>query len=227
VQRSFIYFPVPLTHSGLPEKTFEHDGHTIKVSILNNTKSKAIIYFGGNAENVEYNATAFSKLFSEYAVYLVKYRGYGGSSGTPSEQAIYSDALHIYDIISDSYEEISIIGRSLGSAVATYVASGRDIEKLVLITPFDSIQSIAQSQFPIYPVSLLLKDKYDSYSQVKDIKAETMIIAAENDKIIDISHTMRLMEGFTSGVLFHVIKDTGHNDISNNPAYHSLLGDFF
>jgi pimeloyl-ACP methyl ester carboxylesterase len=226
VQRSFIYFPVQVTQSYLPEMVFVNDGHSIKVSILNQENRKAIIYFGGNAEIVDFNAEDFSKLFPEHTVYLVKYRGYGGSTGTPSEEAIYSDAIHIYDVIKDRHDEISLIGRSLGSAVATYVASGREIEKLVLITPFDSIQNIAQSQFPIYPMSILLKDKYDSYSRANGIKAETMVIAAENDKIIKMSHTRRLIEGFSSDVLLHVIEGTGHNDISYNPRYYFVLGDF-
>ena len=225
-QRSFIYFPVASIQSGLVEKTFENDGHSIKVSVLNDKQEKAIVYFGGNAEDVDYNAKGFSTLFDEYTVYLVKYRGYGGSTGTPSEEAIYSDAIYIHDAIAQSHGEVSIIGRSLGSAVATYVASKREIDKLVLITPFDSIQNVAQSRFPIYPMGILLKDKHDSYSRAKDIDAETLIIAAENDRIIEMPHTKRLREGFTTEVLFHVIEGANHNDVSGDPRYSDLLNDF-
>ena len=225
-QRSLIYFPVASIQSGLVEKIFENDGHSIKVSVLNNGQEKAIVYFGGNAEDVDYNAKEFSNLFSEYTVYLVKYRGYGGSTGTPSEEAIYSDAIYIHDAIAQSHGEVSIIGRSLGSAVATYVASKREIDKLVLITPFDSIQNVAQSRFPIYPMGILLKDKHDSYSRAKDIDAETLIIAAENDRIIEMPHTKRLREGFTTEVFFHVIEGADHNDVSGDPRYSDLLNDF-
>lgn len=226
-QRSFIYFPVKSTHAGLNERIFENDRHAIKVAVLNDGKRKAIIYFGGNAENVEYNSESFLALFPEYTVYLVKYRGYGGSTGLPSEEAIYSDAIHIHDSINQTHDEVSLIGRSLGSAVATYVASRREIEKLVLITPFDSMQNLAQSQFPIYPMGILLKDKYDSYGRAKDISAQTLVIAAENDRVIKMSHTRRLIEGFTKEVLFHVIEEAGHNNISSHPRYHGILGDFF
>ncbi len=226
-QRNLIYFPVKSTQGGLSENIYKNNGHAIKVAVLNEEKKRAIIYFGGNAENVEYNSEHFLTLFPEYTVYLVKYRGYGGSSGTPTEESIYSDSILIYDSISQAHDEVSIIGRSLGSAVATYVASRREINKLVLITPFDSIQNVAQSQLPIYPMGILLKDKHDSYGRAKDIKAETLIIAAEKDRVIKMSHTKRLIDGFTNDVLFHVIEEVGHNSISSHPRYHGLLDEFF
>lgn len=225
-QRSFIYMPVAPFQSNLPEKIIVNEGHRIKISILNEGKRNAIIYFGGNAENVEHNADEFSQLLEKHTVYLLKYRGYSGSTGQPSEDAIYSDAAKTYDIVKTKHDEISIIGRSLGSAVATYVASEKEVKKLVLVTPFDSIQNVAQSRFPLYPMRLLLWDKHDSYSRADKIKSETLVIAAMQDKIIHISHTERLIEGFTSDVLFKVIEDTGHNNISEHPEYREALGDF-
>ena len=225
-QRSFIYFPTPLTTSHYTQKIFENEGYQIKVSVLNEGKGNAIIYFGGNAENVDNNAERFLQLFPEYTIYLIKYRGYGGSGGKPTEKGLYSDALHIYDEISDGYKEISIIGRSLGTAVATYVAANRELFKLVLITPFDSIQRLAQSQYPIYPISLLLKDKYDSYSRVDKITAQTLVVAAEKDNIIGMPHTQRLVDGFSIKVLFEVIEGANHNNISDSLQYNQILSDF-
>ncbi|MDH5434557.1 MAG: alpha/beta hydrolase [Gammaproteobacteria bacterium] len=225
-QRSFIYFPVQEIKTNLETRIFNIENHKIKVTVLNKHKDKAILYFGGNAENVDYNSGAFSNLFSGYTIYLVKYRGYGGSTGSPSEAAIYSDAIYIYDELINEHPSISVIGRSLGSGVATYLASKKDIEKLVLITPFDSIQSVAQSQYPIFPMQILLKDKHDSISRVKDIKADTLIIAAEIDRIIKMPHTKRLVQEFKSQVAFHVIEGVGHNDISDSPYYYPLLGRF-
>ena len=124
------------------------------------------------------------------------------------------------------HKEISVIGRSLGSAVATYVAANRTLAKLVLITPFDSIQHIAQSQYPIYPMSLLLKDKHDSYSRANKITAQTLVIAAEKDNIIGMVHTQRLIDGFSNNVMLDVIKGANHNNISEFPHYNQILGDF-
>lgn len=227
-QRSFLYFPSPIIDNDLEETVFDIGHQKIKVSILNNGNSdEAIIYFGGNAEHVDYNADSFTRLFPEYTVYLVKYRGYSGSTGEPSEEAIYSDASYIYKSLAKSHSHISVIGRSLGSAVATYTAAKHTVKKLALITPFDSIQSVAQSRYPIYPMSLLLKDKHDSYSRVKSISADTLIIAAEQDRVIKSIHTEKLRSGFSSGLRFEIIKGVGHNDLASNPRYDEVLESFF
>ena len=226
VQRNFIYFPVPELQTGLPAKIYENQGEKIKVFTLNQGKGQALIYFGGNAENVAYNVDEFSRLFPEYAIYLVNYRGYGGSTGEATEKGIYSDAIYIYDQIKDRHQGISVVGRSLGTAIATYVASNREVQKLVLVTPFDSIESIAKSQYPIFPVSILLKDKHDSYSRAKNILADTLVIAASTDRIISMSHTERLIEGFEIDVKFEVIDGAGHNDLSEYSQYTELLERF-
>ena len=157
---------------------------------------------------------------------MIKYRGYAGSTGEPTEEGLYSDALHIYDEIKGNHDQVSVLGRSLGSAVATYLASKREVHKLVLITPFDSILSVAQSQYPIFPVSILLKDHYDSLSRVSSISSETLVIAAAEDRIIEMHHTERLVEGFSKDVLFEIIQGVGHNNISRNPRYFGLIREF-
>lgn len=225
-QRSFIYFPVPATSADLNTRLFQHQGQIIKTTVLNEGAENALIYFGGNAENVDYNIDDFAQYFAEYTVYLVHYRGYGGSSGTPTEAGIYADALHIYNELSTKYDTISVIGRSLGSAVATHVAANRAVRKLVLITPFDSIQRVAQSQFPVYPMEWLLKDKHDSYSRAGGIQAETLIVAAELDEVIKMPRTKRLLEALSSEVEFHVIDGAGHNNISGYPEYYRILDGF-
>jgi hypothetical protein len=75
---------------------------------------------------------------------------------------LFSDALAIYDRIKKDHQQIIAIGRSLGTGVAVYLAAQREIEKLVLVTPFDSLRSVAQEIYPIYPISLILKESYRS-----------------------------------------------------------------
>ena len=226
LQRSFIYFPVAAAATNLKHRSFENEGHEIKVAVINEHQEKALIYFGGNAENVEHNSDEYSALFDDYTIYLVKYRGFGGSDGFPTEAGLYSDALHIHDELKREHAAIAIIGRSLGSAVATFVASERAIDKLVLVTPFDSVQRVAQSRYPIYPMEWLLKDKHDSYSRAKNIQAPTLILAAELDRVIELQHTERLIEGFESDVFYRVIKGTDHRTISSNPIYQAALAEF-
>lgn len=226
-QRHFIYFPVKGGALTLPERRFNAQNEVIVASILNEGRRRALLYFGGNAEDVDLNAPSFLNAFNGYTVYLVKYRGYGESTGTPSESAIYADALLIYDALSAEYQQVSVIGRSLGSAVATHVAAQRSIEKLALITPFDSVQSLAQAQFPIYPMGLLLKDKHDSQARASRITAPTLIVAAEQDRMIGLKHTQRLGEAFPTAVDFQIIESADHNNLSQYPRYLELLQAFF
>ena len=226
-QRSILYYPTPKVEHPFKELTFKNESESIIVIVLNQGKSKAILYFGGNGEAVAGNATDFEFLFPAHTVYLVNYRGYGGSTGVPKERGIYSDALYIFDKIKQNHDAVSVIGRSLGSGVATLVASARELDKLILVTPFDSVQNIAQDSFPIFPVSLLIKDKYDSLSRVKDIRVPTLILIAEFDEVIGRKYSMRLADAFNPEQLtLEVIRGAGHNTISFNERYGTLLKAF-
>ncbi|AQS37179.1 Alpha/beta hydrolase family [Shewanella psychrophila] len=240
MQRSFIYFPTGAVEHRFNEAIFENDGASTTSILLNKGQKKAIIYFGGNAENVAFTAPEFEQAFkpaleaeflevesSPYSIYLVNYRGYGSSEGTPSETALFSDALALYDHLVLTHESVFVIGRSLGSGVASYIASERPVEKLVLVTPFDSIQSIAQKQFPFYPMSILLKDKFNSVERAGNIHSDTLILAAESDKIVRRQHTDKLIESLVNRapeVVF--IEDAGHNDISQYPKYYQSMKAF-
>jgi len=227
-QNSFIYFPTPKFEHQFDEETFVFDDAVVNVLIANKGKPKAILYFGGNGEAVEYSAPELAKDLPDFAIYLVQYRGYGGSTGEPSEKGIYSDALYIFDKLKQDHSEIHVIGRSLGSGVATLVASKREVTKLVLITPFDSVESVAQKIYPIFPVSLLLKEKYNSIGRVESIKAKTLALIAEDDKVIKKIHSEKLANKFNqSQITKVVIANVGHNSISNNRQYNKALNDFF
>ncbi len=226
-QRKFLYFPSEKISHNYGVEIISNENETIEVIVLNKGQTDALLYFGGNAEPVIYNGDDFLREFPMHTVYLFNYRGYGGSTGHPTENGINSDALVFFDKIQGKHSEISIIGRSLGSAVATHLASKRPIEKLALITPFDSIKSVAQNQFLIYPMFLLLKDKYESNKRVKHIKAKTIAIVAEHDEVIPNKHSFRLISEFPPGqITTKIIADSGHNDISDKPEYYDHLKDF-
>ena len=226
-QRSMIYFPTPEEPHRYAEKIIQNEGESIKVIVLNPGKDDAIIYFGGNAEAVGYNAYEFMQDFPEHTLYLFNYRGYGGSTGKPTEKGIFSDTLALYDQISKQHTSISAIGRSLGSGVAAYLASQRKINRLALATPYDSILSVAQRRFFIYPLRLLLLDHYNTVSRVSEIHTSVLILQAENDKIIKAHHTERLIKSFPKEqVKAVIIEDAGHNTISDFPEFHRELKEF-
>lgn len=227
-QRSMLYFP----HQGpsdLHDATFEieSEGHTLKGWVVNPGRQKAIIYFGGNSERIEANITEFQKLLPLYTLYLLNYRGFGESDGKPTEEGLYRDALAIYDQLKPEHPHISVIGRSLGSGVATWLAASREVEKLILVTPFDSAQEVAQKAYPYFPMSLLLKDKHDSWSRAHQINSRILMIIASDDTVISREHSNRLAQQFKPQQLeVVVIDDATHNTISTHPEFFDSMRTF-
>jgi pimeloyl-ACP methyl ester carboxylesterase len=224
-QRSFIYFPPDSALLAAPHtSTLVVPGALVKVSERPLPGKQAVIYLGGNAEDVSASLPLLDRAFPDHALYLLHYRGYPGSSGTPTEAALVADALTLFDRVAAEHSDVVVIGRSLGAGVAIQVASRRQARKLVLVTPFDSLQDLAAQQFPYFPVRWLLKDKYESWRYVPQVKAPTLILAAENDEIIPAWSTERLVSRFAQGsVALKVVGGAGHNSISESPSYPSLL----
>lgn len=226
-QRNFLYFPSAQYNHPYERISVLSQGETLDIIVLNKGQSQALMYFGGNAEAVVANAEEFADQFPGVTTYLVNYRGYGGSSGKPAESAIYADALAVYDHVKQRHDQISVAGRSLGSGVATYLATQRAIESVVLITPYDSVLSLAKSRYAIFPVKILLKDHYDSLSRVDDIQARILVIAAEHDEVIPMIHTQRLIDAIGKDrVVLKIINGSGHNDVSGSAEYHAAIRSF-
>lgn len=224
-QRALIYFPQPAAIS-TPETllTLSVADALVQVTVRPHDGPNALIYFGGNAEDVSRNLPEFSEAFPDHALYLLHYRGFGGSSGSPSEETIASDALTVFDKVYDTHPHITLVGRSLGSGVAIRLASQRPAARLILITPYNSLEDIAVRQYPIFPVKWLLKDKFESWKYAAHISIPTLLLAAEQDEVIPRSSTEQLYEHFAKGVAtLKVIPDAGHNSISDSPLYFKLL----
>jgi len=224
-QRSLIYFPQPRSIQP-PQNTFNFQvpGADLVVTIRPATGSKALLYFGGNAEDVALNLPSLSQAFPGYAIYLLHYRGYGGSTSRPTEADIHTDALALFDRVQKQHPNVLVMGRSLGSGVAVRLASERPAQRLVLITPYDSIQEIAANQFPYVPVRWLMRDKYESVKYAPAIQIPTTLVAASDDDIIPAANTQRLLAAFKPGIAtLVVIPQSGHNNISGSPVYLEAL----
>ena len=221
VQRSFLYFPPPQALVKAPvTSTLAVAGARMLVSERPLPGRKAVIYLGGNAEDVSASLPLLAQAFPGHALYLPHYRGYAGSSGKPTEAALVADALLLFDKVAASHPEIVLIGRSLGSGVAVQVASRRRVARLVLVTPFDSVQALAAQQFPFMPVRWLLRDKYESGRYAPQVTAPTLIVAAGADEIIPAASTAQLLARFAPGVAsMRVLPGAGHNTISATPDY--------
>jgi pimeloyl-ACP methyl ester carboxylesterase len=224
-QRSFIYYPQPRARGeSSPTMALSVPGAELLISVRPHDGPDAIVYFGGNGEDVTFNLPAFSSEFPNHALYLMNYRGYGGSSGSPGEADIQQDALALFDRVHAQHANVVVMGRSLGSGVAIRLASQRPATRLVLITPYSSIAELGARQFPFFPVKWLLRDKFESWRYAPQIRVPTLLVAAEHDQIIPRTSTEDLYTRFAPGVAsLRVIPGVGHNTISQHPLYLQAL----
>ena len=224
-QRSLIYFPQPRAVTA-PESTLRLpvDGAELVVTVRPHEGPKAIVYFGGNAEDVSQNLVEFTAAFPEHALYLMHYRGYGGSTGRPTEQANHADAAALFRKVHALHPEVVVFGRSLGSGMALRLASQAPAARLILVTPYDSIVEIGASAYPLVPVRWLALDRYEAGQHAPNIRIPTTIIAAENDVQIPRASTDKLLGRFAPGIAaMTVIAGAGHNDLGSRPEYRQTL----
>lgn len=224
-QRSLVFYPQP-RRAGREADLMKLQLRDAQLSVTTRQLAvpEAVIYFGGNAEDVSGSLPDLTAAFAQHALYLMHYRGYGGSGGKPSEEALFADALALFDQVSAQHPKVTVIGRSLGSGVAVYLASARPVARLVLVTPYDSMAELAAQQFPIFPVRWIMRDKFESWRYAPQVSAPTTLVAAENDAVIPRASTQLLLSRFKPGVAQQlVIAGTGHNTISNDAAYARAL----
>lgn len=227
-QRRFLYFPPRgVTETSEQRIELRSGDLTLRGWVVNPGRKHAVIYFGGNAERPETNIGTFRETFEDHTIYLLNYRGYGDSDGSPTETGLYADAEVVFDHAAGSHQHVSLMGRSLGTGVATHVASCREVHSMILIEPYDSMVNVARSHYPFFPVGLLLRDRYDSAERAGRITAPTLMIIAGSDEVIPRHSTDRLIEAFDPAILkVEVIAGATHNNIQVFPGYHALMRDF-
>ena len=220
-ERSFIYYPTT-RDPRVPASVLEVDDARIVIS-TNATDAlgpEAVLYFGGNAEDVSRTVGLLGQAFLGSAIYAMHYRGYGGSTGTPTEVLLVADGLRLFDTVSQTRPRIIVIGRSLGSGIAIQIAARRTTERLVLVTPYNSIAELAAEQLGLFSVNWILADKYESWRYASQIKAPTTLIVAGDDQIIPAESSRRLATAFPPGIAnVVVIPGASHNDVSARPGY--------
>jgi pimeloyl-ACP methyl ester carboxylesterase len=236
-QESAIFLPGP-NDAGLRQR-YEKSrveiptghGETVEGWWIENpaaTNDLAILYFGGNAEDVLYTAETASR-FDARHVFVSNYRGYGGSTGRPGQEALYEDGLAVYEHALKRGvrpDELIVLGRSLGSGVAAMIAGSRPVRAAIFVTPFDSLASVAAHHYPYFPVRLLLRHPFPSIEWARKASAPALVLGAANDDIVPVSHARALAESWAGPTRVHVLPDTGHNDIEQSPEYYRLINAF-
>lgn len=214
-QRSFIYMPTPATSAHDTSDVLEVADCRLRVSTRDLDSPKALIYFGGNAEDVASTVPELVIAFPDRAIYALHYRGYSGSTGHPAEAAMRNDARALFEMVHRRHPDVMAVGRSLGSSLAIQLAAESPVSRLVLIAPFESILAIAQRTAPFLPMRLLLRDPWQSWRFAPRVTCPTLILAASHDEIVPMSDTKRLFAAFKPDVAaLRVIDGTDHNSVS-------------
>lgn len=220
-QRSLLYFPQPAyaTDLAVTEKLPVADA-TVLATVHEHVGPGAVILFPGNGDAAGLLVPSLVEAFPDRAIFVLNYRGYGGSTGQPTESTLQSDALVLFDVVAPRHPNVIVIGRSLGSGIAIRVAARRPVASLVLVTPYNSIEELAQDRFPIVPVHWLLVDKYESWRYAPDVHVPTLLIAAEHDRVVPRWSTEALLAQFHRGVArMIVVPDADHGSILQRPEY--------
>jgi uncharacterized protein len=226
-QRAVVFHPTPPAASATGETvSLPVPGAKLRLIVVRRPGAAAVIYFGGNAESVAASAAELAQAAPDRSWVIVNYRGYGGSSGTPSERALVADALALYDWLRVTHPDIAVVGRSLGSGVAVQLAAARPVRALVLVTPFDSLVRVGQRLLRWLPVAWLARDRFESVRYVPGLSCPTLVLIAEADKVIAPAHARRLVAAFVPGVVSAIeVPGAEHNDIQLWPGYYPALGE--
>ena len=187
-----------------------------------NTARPLVIYFGGNADQVSWMLD-YSNALAGWDLALCNYRGYGLSTGTPNQQALFADALTIYDYLTQQPDidpkRVVVMERSLGSGVATHLASQRPLRGVILITPFDSVTNIARIYYPFLPVRWLVGDLYDSAALAPKLTLPMLMILASHDEVIPAPYSHNLFALWAGPKDSVVMPQTGHNTVQERPEH--------
>jgi fermentation-respiration switch protein FrsA (DUF1100 family) len=191
----------------------------------------ATLFLHGNGDNITYYTPHVQEIVAAgSSVLILDYRGYGKSSGRPSEQGLYrdSEAGFIY-LLGKGYraEQIIIHGQSLGSAVAIDLAARRPCAALILEAPFTSASDVAGTLLPY--IGPLLVRSFNSLPKIRWIRVPMFFMQGDRDEVIPLRLGQKLYAAAQGSKTFWIIPGAGHNDIleTAGPEYRQRLSTFY
>jgi uncharacterized protein len=229
-QRSLMYFPETVhttpAQAGLPRAeevtlTTSDGEHIFAWHVAPGDGRPVILYLHGNGGALHYRVARFEKLTSDgVGLVAVEYRGYGGSSGSPSERGFIADAEAAYAFAAVHYsaQQIVVWGESLGTGVAVELAAEKPVGRVILEAPFTSAVAVGAKRYWYLPVRLLMKDQFRSDERIGKITAPLLILHGAHDHVVPFSMGEQLFE--LANKPKHIVKflDGGHEDLDNNGA---------
>lgn len=229
-QRSLMYFPETVrtapADAGFPQAgetvLDSADGAKVIVWHVPPQENKPVfLYFHGNGGSLRYRVSRFKSLTADGSgLVALSYRGYGGSSGSPSEEGLLADADAAYAFARRQYPEARIVawGESLGTGVAVALAASKQVDAVILEAPYTSTADIAFAAYPFIPVSLLMKDQFHSDARIGKVTAPILILHGQRDHIIPFAYGQRLFEMAPEPKQFVSFPSGEHEDLDLHGA---------
>ncbi len=187
------------------------------------------IYFAGRGEDVRATAQALHWLPEGFGFAAVNYRGVADSEGHPSEIASVADAVQFARHLHKAFPRVRlhVVGRSLGTGVAIQLVAHQDqFASLQLVTPYDSILEVAKRRFPLVPLSLLLRNRFNSLAHCKEVAAKTQVLLAERDDVVLPERSQKLIAAWPTPVCVQTVPGSDHHNIMRLEATWLHLVDF-
>ena len=189
-----------------------------------------VLFFQGNGGSIGDRPERLATYVKNgFGVFFVSYRGYGGSSGSPSEAGLFLDAVTAYDwLAARGYgpERIAVVGESLGSGVAVALATRRNVAAVALEAPYSSMADVASFHYWYLPVRLLLKDGYDSLARIDRINAPLLISHGDRDTVVPFEFGQKLFQAAPDPKEFFELAGVGHEAIFDSRVWEREM-DFF
>ena len=222
-QRSILFVPSPArvepTKAGLPwarevaVKT--DDGETLVGWFVPPEKGKPfLIYLHGNAGSLVDRAQRLKALTEDgTGLIAIDWRGYGGSTGSPSQEGLQQDSLAAYDYAiaaGASPRHIVVVGESLGAGLAVWLAGRKDVAGLVLDSPYSSIAEVGAQRYWMFPVNLVIRDPFPAIDWIRRVHVPIFAVAGGADRVIPIRFARELMNAANEPKTFVVEPDAGH-----------------
>lgn len=183
---------------------------------------KVIVYFHGNAGNISGRAVR-ARMFIDhgYGVLMAEYRGYGGNPGTPTEEGLYKDgraALKFLDAEGIRVGQMVFYGESLGTGVSVQLAGEVQPPQVILESPFTSAVEVGERVYFYLPVNLLMRDRYDSLSKIKQVKSSLLMLHGARDGLIPLALGRKLFNAANDPKQFIEISNGGHANLLGDLA---------
>ena len=205
------------------------DGGKVNALLFKVPNAKGVVfYFKGNSRSVKgWGKFARDFVSKGYDFFMFDYRGFGKSRGRRTENILYNDGQHVYKWLSDHYPENKIIiyGRSLGSGIATRIASWNKPKLLILDSPYYSfLHQIMRYGF-LLPIRFLLRYKIRTDQFIKKVQCPIFLLHGNKDTLIPYHFSVRLHKLVPKQSWLYTIEGGGHNNLPNFPEYHEFLYD--